>query len=292
VRPEARQAVSDQEDDDYGDPGRISASAVTSVSCSAGAAAGHHTTGHHAADPTGEWMSRFDSLLALQGLDTRLDQERHHLTHLGEQVDLDAAVADLAELERGLAALAVQLSGIVTEQERLEVDAGNLQNRIDQINRAMYDGSVVAHKDLEAMQVEISHLKERLSGIEDLELEQMELREPLEATVASSGAPLDAAKERVAHLGSVRDDVAEEVRVAIAALEADRVAASSEVDDALAAMYESLRTQHGGVGAAKLEGARCTGCHLSIPAGDLTAITRAAPDEVLLCPECNRILVR
>ena len=55
--------------------------------------------------------------------------------------------------------------------------------------------------------------------------------------------------------------------------------------------YERLRTQHG-VGAAALRAGRCEGCHLSLNTVDLARIRAAAPDEVLRCEECRRILVR
>ena len=61
----------------------------------------------------------------------------------------------------------------------------------------------------------------------------------------------------------------------------------------LLALYEKIRAQKGGVGAAALRAAReCTGCSLDLNAADLGAIAKAPPDEVLRCEECNRILVR
>jgi uncharacterized protein len=37
---------------------------------------------------------------------------------------------------------------------------------------------------------------------------------------------------------------------------------------------------------------RCEGCHLSLNTVDLNQIRAAAPDEVVRCEECRRILVR
>ena len=67
------------------------------------------------------------------------------------------------------------------------------------------------------------------------------------------------------------------------------VAAGEPAD--LMALYEKLRAQHG-VGAAALRRGRCEGCHLSLNTVDLNRIRAAAPDEVLRCEECRRILVR
>ena len=71
-----------------------------------------------------------------------------------------------------------------------------------------------------------------------------------------------------------------------------RAAVASEEPADLLALYERSREQHGGVGAAALRRGRCEGCHLSLNTVDLNSIRAAAPDEVIRCEECRRILVR
>ncbi|MDI1290582.1 MAG: C4-type zinc ribbon domain-containing protein, partial [bacterium] len=53
-----------------------------------------------------------------------------------------------------------------------------------------------------------------------------------------------------------------------------------------------IRADQGGVGAARLHRGRCDGCHMDIPPNEIEALRAAAPDEVLRCEECRRILVR
>ena len=68
------------------------------------------------------------------------------------------------------------------------------------------------------------------------------------------------------------------------------VAASMPAD--LLNLYDKLRAQHGGVGAAALRHRRCQGCNLTLNTVDLNAMRAAPDDEVLRCEECRRILVR
>jgi predicted nucleic acid-binding Zn-ribbon protein len=37
---------------------------------------------------------------------------------------------------------------------------------------------------------------------------------------------------------------------------------------------------------------RCEGCHIELSGSELTAVRSAAPDAVVRCEECRRILVR
>jgi len=73
---------------------------------------------------------------------------------------------------------------------------------------------------------------------------------------------------------------------------ATRASVAAGVPADLLALYDKLRAQFSGVGAAMLRRGRCEGCHVSLSTVDLNAIRAAAPDEVVRCEECRRILVR
>jgi hypothetical protein len=46
------------------------------------------------------------------------------------------------------------------------------------------------------------------------------------------------------------------------------------------------------MGAALLRGGRCGGCRLELSGSERSRLKGAAPDEVIRCDECGRILVR
>src|SRR5262249_57591809 len=69
-----------------------------------------------------------------------------------------------------------------------------------------------------------------------------------------------------------------------------RAAIAADLPADLLDLYDRLRAQHT-VGAAALRNGRCEGCHLSLNTVDLGRIRAAAPDEVITCQECRRILL-
>jgi len=85
---------------------------------------------------------------------------------------------------------------------------------------------------------------------------------------------------------------ADDLHAQLAAAQAERVTTASGMPDDLLAVYEKLRTQKDGVGAAALRRRECEGCRLTLNASDLSIIARQPTDEVVRCEECNRILVR
>ncbi len=75
-------------------------------------------------------------------------------------------------------------------------------------------------------------------------------------------------------------------------MKGERSFAASGLPEDLSALYERLRAQKGGVGAAALRRRECGGCRLTLNASDLAAIARRPADDVVRCEECDRILVR
>ena len=147
-------------------------------------------------------------------------------------------------------------------------------------------------KALSSMLEEVSHLKKRISDLEDAELEVME---QLEAAVASQEKLLARAAQIDADLGEAiaeRDRQLAALDGEMGGLREQRAEIVPLIPDDLLTLYDKIGASHGGVGAAELRARRCTGCQLEINAAELRAFSAAAEDEVLRCEECGRILIR
>lgn len=235
----------------------------------------------------------FEALLTLQALDTRLDQLEYRRTHHETLTARDGAAKAVAEARSAVEEVEARRAEVQAELDRLEAEVGTVEEKIAKLDKSLYDGSIVAHKDLEAIQAEITMLKSRVSDFEDAELEHMEALEPIDAELAERRAVLADAEGALA--------AAEEaVTVMLAETDAERDSVLAEraevvggIDAALLERYERLRAQLGGQGAARLApGGRCEGCHLTLPSAEYEELRRAPADEIVTCPECGRILVR
>ena len=60
----------------------------------------------------------------------------------------------------------------------------------------------------------------------------------------------------------------------------------------LLGLYDKVRANQGGIGAAEFANNECGGCRLQMIPSDVAAVKAAPVDEVLRCEECGRILVR
>lgn len=156
----------------------------------------------------------------------------------------------------------------------------------------MDTGQIAHPKDLERMQHELVALNRRISELEDTELDVMERLEDAQSEHARLGARLAEIDARAAELGASRDAGAGDVARQAETLTAERKVTATGVPADLLALYEKIRANKGGVGAAVLRARQCTGCSLQLNASDLGVIAKAPLDDVVRCEECDRILVR
>ncbi|RFU40998.1 hypothetical protein DZF91_14180 [Actinomadura logoneensis] len=231
-------------------------------------------------------------LIDLQELDSSLDRLAHRRRTLPELAEIERLNARRAELRDQIVAAETELGDLEREQRKAEQDVDQVRTRADRDRKRLDSGTVTSAKDLASLQAEIESLGRRQSDLEEVVLEIMERREEAEARVNALRAEADGSASELAalteRLNAEQSKIDEEAGLTTTA----RTGVAKDVPDDLVALYEKLRGQFGGVGAAVLYRGSCQGCHLALNTVDLNRIRAAADDDVLRCEECRRILVR
>jgi len=153
-------------------------------------------------------------------------------------------------------------------------------------------GLVSNPKDLERMQGELASLERRISVLEDEELEVMEQLEAAEETATELEARLEEAERKLTVAEEERAAAVAEIDEQLAAVAAERGPAIEGMPADLMALYDRLREQKGGIGAAELRARQCQGCMITLDPAEIARIKGLPSDEVVRCEECSRILVR
>ena len=122
-------------------------------------------------------------------------------------------------------------------------------------------------------------------------LELMERREALDSRQAELTTEQESLGGEMGAVTARRDAAVKEIDEQAAKASDRRASVAANVPADLLALYDQIRKSKG-IGAAMLRAGRCEGCHLSLNAADLNVIRSSAPDEVVRCEECRRILVR
>ena len=231
-------------------------------------------------------------LLDVQELDSRAAQLRHQRTSL-------PALAEIASLEQERLGIVDQMrdarivvDDLTAEQKQADADVEQVRVRRQRDRDRMDQGLITSPKDLERMQGELVSLERRIATLEDAELEVMEkleeaqqMHDALQIRVADLDAEL-------AGLIAARDESWQGLDAELAEVGSQRGPSAEGMPEDLMALYDRLREQKGGVGAAELRARRCGGCQLTLDNAELARIKALADDQVVRCEECSRILVR
>lgn len=237
-------------------------------------------------------MADLHRLLDVQDRDLFLDQLRHRRESMPDQGALAVQHATITRLDGELAAFHARLDEQRRAQKRIEDEVAAIETKSRNETRKLNSGTITAPREIQALSEEIDALGRRQRTLEDQELEIMEAVESLSSEVDGLTVQRDHA---VAEAERLRGSIAEQeqsIDADLTTAQAERDAAAAEIPADLLARYERLRSKLDGIAVARLEGDRCLGCHISLPAMEVDAVRHAPADVVVTHEECGRILVR
>jgi len=230
-------------------------------------------------------------LLDVQALDTRLQQLEHQRKTLPGHARVAEVAAQRADVERAVVESRTAVVDLRRELTKAEADVEQVRTRAAR-DQARMDSGSASVKDVQALAAELETLGRRTAALEEVELDVMVRLEAhetaLEGVTAAHEGLLDAQRQADAQLAEGLAQVDAEV----ATVSAERAARVEGIDVGLITLYDKLRGQLGGLGVARLRGRTCEGCRLELNPGDVAKLNAAAPEQVVRCEECDRILVR
>ena len=230
------------------------------------------------------------TLLEVQRHDLEVDRARHRRATLPEAARVTELEAAAQVMDDDITRAAVEVSDLEAEQRKADADVDLVRQRSEK-DRVLLD-TINDAKQLSNLQHELESLARRQAELEDVELEVMERLEAAQKSHAALLSQREALAADLADARTARDnalaDLADEEQIARAA----REAAAQGLPADLLALYDKLRADNGGIGAAALHRGRCEGCRIELTPVDLGRIREAPPTEVIRCEECRRILVR
>ena len=234
-------------------------------------------------------MKGMDRLLDLQELDLAIDRLEARRRELESGAALDEARSNADAVEQKVGELRLALDSIGREERRIENEVSSVDQRIQAEQKRLYDGSVANPKELSSIQAEIESLGRRKTRLEDEEIGQMEHREELESRLPPLEKELGELRQRVDEIEASAQSELGKIEADLEERRAARNALAPEIDEELLEIYEDLRGNKKGVGAAALIDGVCQGCHEKLSAMTLDKLKRT--DGIRRCEHCRRIVV-
>ena len=229
------------------------------------------------------------AMLALQDIDSHIQQLANRRVRLPELTQLAEAQQAAKALRQQLANLTTQIETGADQIEQIEKASNDLTTKRARLEAQLK--TIIAPREAEALMHEIEIINTKRGELDDQELTALEVQsEADDRSVAlrldqpAIQARVDAAAQALAgaqlQIDAETADFTDQRAALVDTLTPDEIAA-----------YDQLSKQHHGQGIARLEGHRCSGCHLDLSAGEIDAIKATPSDQLGECPQCYRALV-
>jgi predicted nucleic acid-binding Zn-ribbon protein len=233
--------------------------------------------------------STLHQLLDLQTEDTAIKRLEDRRKALPEAQHLTEVNETLAELTADLEIATKQHDEIAREQDKLEGEIGIAEQKITKEEQRLFGGAVSNPKELGALQAEVAMLKRKKAELEDGLLEVMVQKEDASGTLERLKAERAAASSTAENLSQRVTQLLAEIDSELQEHSAKRATATAPIPKELLDLYEKIREQKHGVGAAALVDGTCQGCHTKVPNKEMERIR--SEGGLQRCENCRRILI-
>ena len=224
-------------------------------------------------------------LYALQDTDVKLAQGRQEEAALEDELRDQSA---LLQAQQATDQLQVRLRALQADQKDRELEAAQLQTKLQEVDHQMYSGRVHNPRELEGMEAESQHLRTLLSTLEEGVLQSMLQGDDVAQSLHAAEALLQQEQERLANREGTIQQRLQQVAQELEDLERQRGVLAGEAPPQELQLYEHLRSTRNGHAVARLGGGRCRGCNIAIPTQEFQRARGSR--ELVQCGSCNRIL--
>jgi uncharacterized protein len=234
-------------------------------------------------------MTEREQLIALQEIDTVIDQLRHRIDRLAERAAVEEATAAVSRL--GASRAAAEAERLAAEEAMAQIEADSAEVDAHRARLQSQMKTIISPREAEALQREMEVLASRRDGLDDRGLELLDVIGRAEEQAAAALAAEPEAQATLDAATAALTAVVAALEAEIAGLSVRREAAIGDTPAATMSTYESLRRVHAGLAVARLVGPQCTGCHLELSRAEAETVRHVPDGELPDCPSCGRILL-
>ncbi len=224
------------------------------------------------------------TLVGLQRAEMEIISLENDLAGMDQRIQ--ALNSEVTDFETNVSDTLEQLEALKKQYRSDEQEIQSIDSQIEKSEEKLR--AVKTNKEYQSTLKEIDDLREKVSGIEDLMLENLERIENADEQVAEQKADLEEVKIEVL---SKQEEIREKGHAQQQALEkwrAQREHILDQIDSKMQQLYDRVKKQNNGLAMAPVRDAVCELCRMNIPPQLYNELMRM--DSTRICPHCQRIM--
>jgi predicted nucleic acid-binding Zn-ribbon protein len=230
-------------------------------------------------------MNQRTFLYQLQIIDNELDKNQKRLSEI-------QAILNYKKDENLIRAEIDKLETINKnknhELKKISDEASTIQNKKTASEKSLYDGSIKNPKELQSVNQEIESLKNRLSNLDEEQLDLLFQIESLEEQIKSKNNDLDLLLEKKNKQKELLLVDIEKIEKENNKLLVDKKPILSQIEDEYFNQYKKLRKTKNNIAVSQISDNACSMCGNGLPPMEVQR-AKSSADEVF-CSVCRRFL--
>jgi predicted nucleic acid-binding Zn-ribbon protein len=218
-------------------------------------------------------IHEFEERLAALVADPTYSQVLHHLSRVS---------SELASIDEAISALKKEIG-------KLEKINGGEQEKCQQCQKKLYDGSIANPKELAQLQQKIDEYREIMNANDERMLQLWEELEQKEEEAIKVKDEQGKLSMDLATLKRNCQEQKDQFKAEIAHLEQEAESLRTMVPEELLQLYTKMASSHHGVAIAPLKGDLCGACHVALTSGILRTLKKSK-EGYIRCENCGRIV--
>jgi len=228
--------------------------------------------------------NEMDVLLRLQTAETETVRILSYLKTIDEEKE--ALESNLTTFVKALDKKKAGLDAVVKTIKELELEIQTTDDRIKKSNDTLRH--VKTDKEYQVLQREIDNNKKRLERMENELLKKFEEKDAQEQIVQEQINDLEQATAKTRSDQAAIDQKCEDDRELLETYKQQREDIGASLSPEFLKVFNEISESSGGLAVVEVRNAVCRGCFMNIPPQLYIEVQRGK--DLILCPQCNRIL--
>lgn len=230
-------------------------------------------------------MNQRTFLYQLQLIDLELDKNEKRLSEIQKILSFSD---DVKNIENEITSIEAEKRTHSQKLKKVSDEAELIQDKIKKSEQSLYDGSIKNPKELQSVNSEIASLKNRLSSLDEQQLEIMFLVEDLDNQISIQKSALENLMDKKKEENKDLQSEFEGLVKTNLRLKTEKKPIQNQIDDEYQALYEKLRKSKNNIAVSLIVDNACSICGNGLPPMEVQK-AKSSVDEVF-CSVCKRFL--
>jgi len=230
-------------------------------------------------------MNQRTYLYQIQNFDLEVDKNERRIKELKKIISYND---DVKEIESKCLVVESDRKKQQSTLKKISDEAATVQNKIKKSEQSLYDGSIRNPKELQSVNIELASLKNRVSVLDENQLEIMFEIENLDATILGFQNELENLLQEKRNQNEIFVNEIKDLEKSNNKLAVEKEPILSQVDPEFLLIYKKLRKTKNNVAISMVIDNSCSVCGNGLTPMDVQK-TKSGEDEIY-CPVCKRFL--